>query len=85
MFKEYFNLATVPFYWKDLEPEDGKPRYDKNSPKIYRRPAPDLCMDYCEQNGVAPKLHCLVYNSWTPEWAKVLSTSELKKRYEKIL
>ena len=22
MFKEYFNLATVPFYWNDLEPEE---------------------------------------------------------------
>lgn len=83
MFKEYFNLATVPFYWKDLEPEDGKPRYDKNSYKIYRRPAPDLCMDYCEQNGIMPKLHCLVYNSWTPEWAAALPSAELKKRYEK--
>lgn len=67
-FKKYFNLATVPFYWKDLEPEKGNPRYDKNSPKVYRRPAPDLCMEYCEENGITPKLHCLVYETWLPDW-----------------
>ena len=42
-FKDVFNLATLPFYWSDLEPVQGKPRYAKGSPKIYRRPAPDLC------------------------------------------
>ena len=26
-FAAAFNLATVPFYWKDLEPEPGRPRY----------------------------------------------------------
>ncbi len=41
-FAEVFNLATLPFYWNALEPEDGKPRFDKDSEKIYRRPAPDL-------------------------------------------
>ena len=44
-FPECFNLATVPFYWSDLEPEEGKPRYAADSPKIYRRPAPDLCVE----------------------------------------
>lgn len=67
-FKEYFNLATVPFYWRGLEPEQGKPRYAKDSPKEYRRPAPDLCMEYCEQNGVAAKLHCLFYERHLPDW-----------------
>ena len=33
MFADYFNLATIPFYWNTLEPEEGKPRYDKNSKK----------------------------------------------------
>ena len=36
-FAEAFNMATIPFYWGDLEPEKGKPRYDKNSFKIYRK------------------------------------------------
>ena len=42
-FKEYFNLATVPFYWDGLEPTEGKPRYDKDSEKIYRPRAGALC------------------------------------------
>ena len=32
-FYRYFNLATIPFYWAELEPEEGKLRFDKNSPK----------------------------------------------------
>ena len=48
-FKEHFNLATIPFYWDSLEPEEGKPRYDKNSKKVYRRP-PDRCINYCKEN-----------------------------------
>ena len=44
-FKKYFNLATVPFYWDGLEPEEGKPRYDKSSPKVWRRPSPELCTE----------------------------------------
>ena len=51
-FAELFNLATVPFYWSDLEPEEGKPRFAKDSPKIYRRPAPDLCVEYCKEKGI---------------------------------
>lgn len=67
-FKEAFNLATIPFYWSDLEPEQGKPRFDKNSPKVYRRPAIDLCLEYCEANRIMPKAHCLNYFAWTPKW-----------------
>ena len=43
-FADVFNMATLPFYWDTLEPERNKPRYDKNSPKVYRRPSPDLCI-----------------------------------------
>lgn len=82
-FKEYFNAATVPFYWDALEPVEGKPRYAKGSEKIYRRPTPDLCVEYCEQNGIRPKLHCLVYEHFVPEWLKKLNLEEVKKAYEK--
>ena len=67
-FRETFNLATVPFYWDTLEPEEGKPRFAADSPKVYRRPAPDLCVDYCEANGIAPKAHCLHYDHFEPTW-----------------
>ena len=55
VFAESFNFATLPFYWDTLEPEEGKPRFSKDSPKVYRRPAPDLCLEYCEANGITPK------------------------------
>lgn len=83
LFKKYFNLATVPFYWGDLEPEQGKPRYDKNSYKIYRRPAPDLCVEYCEENGIIPKLHCLFYEQFLPNWLPKQNAEEMRKLYEK--
>lgn len=81
-YKKYFNLATVPFYWDGLEPEDGKPRYDADSPKVYRRPAPDLCVKYCEENGVLPKLHCLVYDKFIPEWLPLDDMAAMEKLYE---
>ena len=69
-FAAAFNLATVPFYWEDLEPEPGKPRYAVDSPRIYRRPPTDLCIDWCERNGIEPKCHILNYANFTPQWAK---------------
>ena len=69
-FKNAFNLATCPFYWLDLEPKQGKPRYAPDSPRIYRRPPTDLCVDWCEKNGIEPKCHILNYPSFHPEWSK---------------
>ena len=83
VFKEYFNLATVPFYWNGLEPERGKPRYAIGSPKIYRRPAPDLCVDYCKQSGIDAKLHCLCYEKCNPAWLHDLPQEETWALYEK--
>lgn len=76
VFKEYFNFATVPFYWDTLEPEEGKPRYAKDSPKVYRRPAPDLCLEYCEENNITPKAHCLHYDHFSPAWLDKYSAEE---------
>ncbi len=70
LFADTFNMATLPFYWNDLEPEQGKPRFSKDSPRVYRRPPIDLCLEYCEQNGITPKEHCLVYDYFTPDWVK---------------
>lgn len=81
-FKKYFNLATVPFYWDGLEPEEGKPRYDKNSPKVWRRPSPDRCIEYCEENGITPKLHCLVYDKFIPDWLPFGDMEKMEKLYK---
>lgn len=83
VFKDYFNFATLPFYWDTLEPEEGKPRYAKDSPKVYRRPAPDLCLEYCEANGIAPKAHCLHYDHFEPEWLKKYPVEKQWKLLEK--
>ena len=60
-FAKVFNLATLPFYWNTLELEQGKPRYKKDSPYIYRRPTPDRCLEFCSEYGIHPKAHCLNY------------------------
>lgn len=87
-FPEVFNLATVPFYWSALEPERGKPRFAKDSPRVYRRPAPDLCVEYCKEKGIEPKCHCLNYDSFLPDWLNNATVTEHKaalvKRFEEI-
>ena len=84
LFKDSFNLATVPFYWRDLEPEQGKPRYARDSYKIYRRPAPQLCVDFCKANGITPKAHCLNYDQWAPDWVRgTVPVREIKRLLNK--
>lgn len=86
-FKRIFNLAVVPFYWSDLEPEQGKPRFAKDSPKIYRRPAPDLVLEFCETNGIEPKGHPLCWHSTLPDWLptdKRQVAALLERRIEEI-
>lgn len=87
LFAEAFNIATLPFYWDTLEPEQGKPRFAKDSPKVYRRPAPDLCLEYCEANGIQPKAHCLNYCSFVPKWVPQEIAAEkrlLDKRFREL-
>ena len=68
LFSDLFNLATVPFYWRDLEPEEGNLRFDKNSRPIYRRPPPDLVLDFCEEHNITPKGHPLLWHLFRPDW-----------------
>ncbi|MDP4132423.1 MAG: endo-1,4-beta-xylanase [Bacillota bacterium] len=77
-FAELFNIATIPIYWKDFEPEKGKPRFAKDSIKNYRRPPLDLCLEYCRENNIEPKAHCLNYIPFTPAWVE--NTVESQKR-----
>ncbi len=87
-FASTFNLATLPFYWNTLEPERNQPRYSKSSPRIYRRPAPDICIDYCMANRIEPKAHCLNYSSLVPGWLPANRPQELKmllaKRFQEL-
>lgn len=70
LFADVFNRTTLPFYWKDLEPVEGKPRYGVDSEWIYRRPPPDLCLDFCARLGIKPKAHILSYPPHIPDWCK---------------
>ena len=88
-FAAAFNLATLPFYWQDNEPKPGKTRYAKDSPYIYRRPPIDLCLEFCEANGIEPKAHCLNYvaEGLFPAWAKGDVKHEkqmLEKRFSEL-
>lgn len=82
-FADVFNMATLPFYWDTLEPERGKPRYTKDSPKVYRRPAPDLCIEFCEKHGIEPREHALAYNMFFPKWLYGASIDEEKRELER--
>lgn len=83
MFSEAFNLATLPFYWSSLEPQKGEYRFEKSSPRIYRRPAIDLCLEYCKEKGIEPKAHCLNYDYCRPEWLYNATIDEHKNALEK--
>ncbi|MDQ8194794.1 endo-1,4-beta-xylanase [Coraliomargarita sp. SDUM461004] len=68
---ELFNAATVPFYWKTLELERGKPRFDADSVPVLRRPPPDKVVSYCEKHGLRMHGHYLVWDLYTwsaPDW-----------------
>lgn len=66
-----FNGATVPFYWRTLEPEQGSPRYAEHSVRIVRRPPPDRVVKFCDERGLRMHGHTLVWNmrKWSvPDW-----------------
>lgn len=70
-FGALFNAATLPFYWKTLEPEKGKPRYTAESSYIFRRPPVDPVLEFCESNNIMAKGHAIIYGMrrWGhPDW-----------------
>jgi len=81
-FKDLFNMAVVPFYWSDMEPEDGKLRFSKDSVPIYRRPTPDLLLEFCKKNDITPKGHPLFWWLFYPEWLS-LDLNTLTDRIER--
>ena len=85
-FCSLFNMATLPFYWKDTEPEDGKFRFEENSPRIYRRPPIDRCLRFCKERDIEPREHGLGYTSQTftvPEWMCGKTNDEAKAILER--
>jgi endo-1,4-beta-xylanase len=67
------NAATVPFYWRDLEPAPGQLRFTADAPPIPRRPPPDTVVAFCEEHGLTMNGHCLIwdYVPWSiPPWVE---------------
>jgi endo-1,4-beta-xylanase len=67
-FTGVFNFASLPFYWKDLEPEPGALRFTEDAPHIWRRPPPDVLVTWCKANEITPKGHPLLWHSINPDW-----------------
>ena len=81
-FADTFNMATLPFYWDTLELERGNPRYSKDSERVYRRPAIDRCIEFCERHGIEPREHALAYDHFFPKWMSGFSVQECKAELE---
>lgn len=76
LFGPLFNSASVAFYWKTMEPEQGKPRYEiteKDTPEYWasltepwnephwRRPPTDYVVDFLEKRGLNIHGHAIIY------------------------
>lgn len=87
LFASLFNLAVVPLFWSDLEPEQGKPRFAKDSQPIARRPPIDLVLEFCERHGITPKGHPLWWKIFQPQWLstdKRLLAGQIERRFKEI-
>ena len=80
---QFCNMATLPFYWDATEPEEGKTRYAKDSIPLYRRPAIDRCMEFCEKHGIEPREHALAYEHFFPTWLYDADVFTIKKALER--
>ena len=81
-FTGLFNYAVLPMYWDTLEPEQGKPCFEEGCAHIDRRPPFDRSAAFCRKNHLRMKGHCLVYNSFQPDWIPE-DTRQLKILIEK--
>ncbi len=85
MFKKVFNYCVIPTYHKDVEPEPGRYRFDKDSEFIWRRPPMDTVVEFCRENNIRMKSHCLAYNSFNPAWFQEMSHREVNINMEEYM
>jgi endo-1,4-beta-xylanase len=68
LFAGAFDLAVLPLFWKDVEPERGRLRFEAGSPPRYRRPPIDEVLAFCDRHRIEPKAHVLTYHQFVPDW-----------------
>lgn len=79
LFAALFNYATVPFYWKGFEPEDGKPAWEKM----------DKMLDWLDSVKIAPKGHPLMWfheagiPTWIRDHAADWAYAKVRDRYRR--
>ncbi|MBT9314561.1 endo-1,4-beta-xylanase [Leptothoe spongobia] len=70
-FTDLFNYATVPFYWRSFEPEQGNPRFDRVDQQVA----------WLENAGITPKGHPLVWfhEIGVPNWIREQPYNQVKE------
>ncbi len=84
-FKKIFNYAVIPMYHRDVEPESEVYRFGEDSSFIWRRPPIDTVANFCRENNIGMKAHCLVYNSFNPEWFSGMSNRDININIDKYM
>jgi len=76
-FREVLNFATLPFYLKRLEPEKGKPKYDRI----------DSILEWCERVGITPKGHPLWWGheAGIPPWLEGASWQDAQRHCKRVV
>jgi len=77
-FEELFNYATVGFYWKSFEPQQGRPRY------AYM----DKVVAWCRDRGIRCKGHPLLWDheAGVPPWSDGQPPRDVQKaRVEAVM
>ncbi len=72
-FQELFNYATVPFYWRSFEPEQGKPGYQYM----------DKVVAWCREKGIRLKGHPLLWDheAGIPPWSDGQPSPEAQRKH----
>ena len=76
-FREVLNFGTLPFYLKRLEPEEGKPDYERI----------DNILEWCERVDITPKGHPLWWGheAGIPPWLEGVSWPDAQKHCERVV
>ncbi len=71
-FRDLFNYATTGFYWRNYEPERGKPDYAST----------DKVVAWCEENGIRLKGHPLLWDheAGEPVWAGGQPSADIQEK-----